>query len=402
MASPTRATRPAPTIDPAQAFDVALEARARAMPSGKWTRYEPDVLPLWVADMDFPVAEVVRAAIKDHVDHGSLGYPARPGLPDLVPAVLDRLVDRFGWALSAEAVQPFPGVIPGLFVATEALSAVGDQVVTQPPVYGPFHAVIDQARREVLYNPLVDDGSGYRMDLDALRSAITPATRALMFCNPHNPTGRVFTRAELEALAEVVLEHRLWVLADELHADLVLEGAHVPFASLSPEVAQRTLTLYGPTKAFNISGLKIAFLVSENPALLARVQAVGGYRLPGVNVLAQAATIAAYREGDAWLEAALAYLRANRDHTLARLRAEAPEVRAHAPQGTYLTWLDLRDAGLGDDPADALLERGRLALNPGHEYGPGGEGFARLNLATSRTTLDEALDRLVATVRGER
>lgn len=394
--------QPAVAIDPVEVFDVATEARSRALACAKWTRYEPDALPLWVADMDFPVAEVIRAAVHEHLERGSLGYPPSPGLPDLVPALLDRLAGRFGWQVPAEAVQPLPGVIPALFVGTEATAAPGDEVITQPPVYPPFFSVIAQAGRALLANRLIDDGDGYRMDVDALRASITPATRTLMFCNPHNPTGRVFTRGELEALAEVVLEHRLWVLSDELHADLVFDGRHVPFASLSPELAQRTLTLYGPTKAFNLAGLKIAFMVSENPALLARVKAVAGYRMPGVNVLAQAATIAAYRQGDAWLDAVLAYLRANRDHVLARLRAEAPEVRMHAPEGTYLAWLDLRAAGLGEDPCGALLERGRLALNPGPDYGPGGEGFARLNFATSRAVLDDALGRLAATVRGER
>jgi cysteine-S-conjugate beta-lyase len=389
-------------IDPRLAFDVASAARSRRLPCAKWTRFEPDVLPLWVADMDFPVADVIRGAVHDHLDHGSLGYPPAAGLPDLVPAVVDRLAGRFGWRVPAEAVRPVPGVMPALFVGTEACAGPGEQVIVQPPVYPPFFSVIDQAGRQVLHDQLVDDGGGYGMDLEALRAAITPATRALLFCNPHNPTGRVFGRAELEALAEVVLEHRLWVLSDELHADLVFDGQHVPFASLGAEVARRTVTLYGPSKAFNLAGLKIAFMIAENATLLARLVALAGRRLPGVNVLGQVATIAAYRHGDAWLAAALAYMRANRDHVAARLRQEAPAVYGHPPEGTYLSWLDLREAGLGDDPAAALLERGRLALNGGTDYGPGGAGFARLNFATSRATLDDALDRLVATVRGER
>ena len=393
---------PTSVIDPVAAFDAAVEARSRAMPSAKWTRYDPDVLPLWVADMDFPVADVIREAMHRHIEEGSSGYPPFGGFPDLLPALRDRLAERFAWHVPLEALHVLPGTIAGLFVGTEATTGPGEQVIVQSPVYPPFYSVIEQAGRVVLHDGLVDDGSGYRMDLDALRAAITPATRALMFCNPHNPTGRVFTRAELEGLAEVVLEHRLWVLSDELHADLVFDGAHTPFASLSPEIAQRTLTLYGPTKSFNLASAKLAFLVSENAALLERVKRVAGYRLPGVNTLGQVAAIAAYRHGGPWLEAALAYLRGNRDHVQARLAAETPQVRAYAPEGTYLTWLDLRGAGLGDDPAAALLERGRLALNAGADYGPGGEGFARLNFATSRATLDAALDRLVATVRGER
>jgi len=190
------------------------------------------------------------------------------------------------------------------------------------------------------------------------------------------------------------------VISDELHADLVFDGAHVPFASLSAEIAQRTVTLYGPTKAFNLAGFKIGFLIAENPALLARIKEIAGYYQPGVNVFAQVATLAAYRDGGPWLEAALTYLRANRDHLIARLAAEVPAVRAYAPEGTYLVWLDFRAAGLGDDPAAALLERGRVGLNAGAEYGVGGDGFARFNVATSRSVLDAAIDRVVAVAGG--
>jgi len=385
-------------VDIATAFDAPTEADLRAKPAAKWLRYDPDVLPVWVADMDFPPAEPVRRALHAHLDHGSYGYPPFGGVPGLVDALAERLATRFDWHVPREAVHPLAGIIPGLFLGTLATTGPGEQVVVQPPIYPPFFAAIRQTQRAVLENPMRDDGTRFVMDLDQLRAAITPATRAIMFCNPHNPTGRVFSRAELEALAEVVLEHRLWMISDELHADLVFDGRHVPFASLSPEVAQRTITLYGPTKAFNLAGLKVGFLVAENPALLARVKEVAGYFLPGVNVLGQVAALAAFREGGPWLDAALAYLRGNRDHLLARLAAEAPAVRAYAPEGTYLVWLDFRAAGLGDDPAAALLERGRVGLNAGADYGTGGAGFARFNVATSRRILDAAIDRLVATV----
>jgi cysteine-S-conjugate beta-lyase len=389
---------PTPAIDPHVAFHAATEAALRAKPSGKWTRYDPDVLPVWVADMDFPPADAIRDALHDHLEHGSFGYPPKGGIPGLVPAVADRLDARFGWRVDAEAIHPLAGIIPGLFLGTLATTGPGDQIVVQPPIYPPFFSVIEQTKRAVLDNPLVDDGARYVMDLDQLRSSITPWTRAIMFCNPHNPTGRVFERAELEALAEIVLEHRLWVISDELHADLVLEGAHVPFASLSPEIAQRTVTAYGPTKAFNLAGSKIGFLVTENEALMARIKEIAGYFQPGVNVFGQVATRAAYRDGGPWLDAALTCIRTNRDHLLARLAAEAPAVRAYAPEGTYLVWLDFRGAGLGDDPAAELLERGRVGLNSGLDYGAGGAGFARFNVATSRSILEAAIDRVVAVV----
>ena len=387
-------------LDLRAVFDAAIEPVLRAKPSGKWTRYEPDVLPLWVADMDFPLAEAIEAALHDHLKRFSVGYPPFGGYPGLVPAVVERLATRFDWTVTPEDVHVMPGVIPGLFLGTMATTGPGEQVIVQPPIYPPFFAAIRQTQRAVLDNPMVDDGTRFVLDLEGLRAAITPATRMLMFCNPHNPTGRVFAREELEALAEIVLEHRLWVVSDELHADLVFDGRHVPFASLSPEVAQRTVTLYGPTKAFNLAGLKVAFLIAENPALLARVKGVAGYLMPGANVMGQIAALAAYRDGGPWLDAALAYLRANRDHVHARIEAEAPAVRSYAPEGTYLTWLDFRATGLGEDPAATLVERGRVALNAGGDYGIGGPGFARLNFATCRATLDAALDRIVGVVAG--
>lgn len=386
------------TIDPRDAFDVATEARLRSRPSGKWNLYDADVLPLWVADMDFPPAAPIRAALEAHLDAGSYGYPTWGGIPGLRDATAERLQQRFGWQVGTEDIHLLPGIIPGLFLGTLATSGPQEQIIVQPPIYPPFYSAIGQTQRRVLENPMVDDGTRYVMDLEQLRAAITPATRTLMFCNPHNPTGRVFDRAELEALAEIVLEHRLWVVSDELHADLIFDGEHIPFASIAPEVAQRTITLYGPTKTFNIAGFKVAFAIAQNPQLLARLKEVAGSFMPGVNVMGQVATLAAFREGDPWLEAALAYLRANRDHLLSRLAAEAPAVRGYPSEGTYLLWLDFRATALGENPAEVLRERGRVALNAGLDYGTGGAGFARINVATSRAVLDAAIDRIVATL----
>ncbi len=385
-------------IDPALAFDAATETELRNRPSAKWTYYDADVLPLWVADMDFEVAAPIREALRHYVDHGSYGYPPRGGLPGLVPAVADRLATRFGWTVEDEDVHVVAGVLPGVVLGILATTSPDDHVILQPPVYPPFYKAIAETKRQVLENPLVNGADGYGLDIEGLRAAITPTTRTLLLCNPHNPTGRMFTRAELEALAEVVLEHDLWVISDEVHADLALEGTHVPFASLSPEAAQRTLTVYGPTKAFSLAGLGVSFVISQNPELLARAQAQRTHATPGPNVFGQVAALAAYRHADAWREAAIEYIRANRDHLLQRLRDEAPTVKAHPAQGTYLMWLDFRDTGLDDDPAAALLSLGRVALNPGPSFGTGGAGFARLNLATSRRTLDAAIDRIMHVV----
>jgi cysteine-S-conjugate beta-lyase len=379
-------------------YDDLTEAQLRTRACAKkWQTYPEDVLPLWVADMDFPVAEEIKAAVARQLDSDALGYGPKGGMPDLRQSLVDRLACRFGWTVTPDDVQPLPGIIPGLALGSLVTAGPSEEIVIQPPVYPPFAQTVEASGRCVVENPLLDDDGHYRLDIDGLDAAVTPATRALIICNPQNPTGRVFARAELEALAEVVLAHRLWVISDELHADLVFDGAHVPFASLSPEVAARTITLYGPTKAFNIAGLKIGFAIAQNEALLARLRSAAGMIVPSPTTLSQQAAIAAFRQGDRWLAETMSYLRANRDHLVARLGRDAPAVRVRPPEGTYLAWLDLRSLGLGDGLEEALLAAG-VGLNPGASYGTGGDGFARLNFATSRAILDAALDRLVALV----
>jgi cysteine-S-conjugate beta-lyase len=379
-------------------FDAVTESQLRAKACSKWHAYPDDVLPLWVADMDFPVADEIKAAVKDQLDVDDLGYGPKTGLPGLRESLVERLATRFDWHVDVGDVRPLPGIVPGIHLAALALAGPGDELVVQPPVYPPFYSAVVNAGRCVLENPMLVQGGHYTLDTEGLRRAITPATRALILCNPQNPTGRVFTRSELEALAEVVLEERLWVVSDELHADLVLDGRHVPFASLSPDVAQRTVTLCGPTKAFNIAGLKIGFAIAQNRALLDRLGSVASTLLPGPTTLSQRAAIAAYRGGDAWLDATLSYLRTNRDHLVARIGAEAPTVKVRSPEGTYLAWLDLRALGLGAG-LEAALHQAGVALNDGATFGTGGEGHARLNFATSRTILDAAIDRIVALAR---
>ncbi|CAN5831189.1 PatB family C-S lyase [soil metagenome] len=379
----------------AASFDALSEATLRARPCAKWRHYPDDVLPLWVADMDFPVAPEIKRAIVDQLDRDLLGYGPKSGMPDLRESVVHRLAERYDWHVTVDDVHPLPGIIPGLYLGAMVTAGPGEEIVIQPPVYPPFATTIAQSGRTVLENPMVEMDGHYTLDIEGLRGAITPATRALLLCNPQNPTGRVFERSELEALAEVVLEHRLWVVSDELHADLTYDAAHVPFASIGDEVAARTITLYGPTKTFNVAGLKIGFAVAQNPALLERLRTTAGYLVPGPTTPSQVATVAAYRHAGGWLEETRAYLRANRDHLAARLRAEAPEIALRAPEATYLAWLDLRRLDLGDAVDEALQAAG-LGLNAGATFGTGGAGYARLNFATSRAILDAAIDRLVS------
>ena len=367
----------------------------------KWTYYpelhpESDILPLWVADMDFPPAAPITNALAERAKSGNLGYPAGylTGEPGLREALASWLSARHGWRVAEDDIWPVHGIIPGLYLGALTCASAGEGVVLQPPLYPPFINAVQDTGRAAQYNPLRWTGTRWEMDLGGLEALITPETRVVMFCNPHNPTGRVFSRAELEALAEVILRHRLWVVSDELHSDLVYPGQrHIPFASLSSEIAARTVTLLGPTKTFNIAGLKIGFVITRNAELQKRLKRVGAGLVTPPNVMAQTAARAAYEEGGAWLDEALGYLQGNRDRVTRFAETYLPGSSYAAPEGTYLAWLDLRGLGLGEGLYERLLACG-VGLNEGHHNGPGGEGFARLNFATSAAIVEEALARM--------
>ncbi len=360
----------------------------------KWQKHPEDVLPLWVADMDFPVAEPIKEAIRRYLPSDNFGYSQEGGLPGLREALTGHLETRHGWQVSPEHLLLLNGIVPGLFLSVLALSSPGEDVLMNTPVYGPFLKAARATGRRATEVPMQLLGGRWQLDLEGLEEAVTPATRILMLCNPHNPLGRVFEPSELEALAELALEHRLWVVSDELHADLVFSGSrHLPFASLSSEIAERTVTLLGPTKAFNIAGLKIGFAASRNPQLLRRLEAVAAGLVSEPNVLAQVAALAAYREGREWLEGTVRYLEANRDFMKDYLKTHLPQVGFVPPEGTYLAWLDLRLLE-ATNTEEYLLEHAKVALNDGAWFGLGGAGFARLNFATSRGILEEAFHRL--------
>jgi cystathionine beta-lyase len=344
--------------------------------------------------MDFPISLAIKEAIRAALEGENFGYPTRGGLPGLRASVQRRLSARYGWQVSEDDIEPLSGIIAGLQLGCELTTSRGEEVLMPTPIYPPFLSVVGSSHRAVLHGDMVRTSQGWQLDFERLEALVTPATRLLMFCNPHNPTGRVFGRHELEQLAEFVLRHRLWVVSDELHADLTLPGHHhVPLALLGDEIAQRTLTLYGPTKAFNIAGLRIGFAISQNQALLKAFRQRAGH-LFTPNTLAQVATMAAYDGGDVWLEKTLAYLDGNRAHLASFLHSRLPQLGYAGTEGTYLAWLDFRSLGLGDGLHKVLLETCKLALNDGRTFGPAGEGFARLNFATSRGILEEALARL--------
>ncbi|MGE4533180.1 MalY/PatB family protein [Halomonas sp.] len=380
------------------AFDFAtpIERRhpAGGWPSQKWHRYGDEVLPLWVADMDFASPPAVLEALRARVDHGVFGYGLVPD--SLRETLCDWSREHYGWGIAPEWQHWLPGVVPALHLASLALTEPGDGVLTVTPIYPPFLHVAERtgrlAQRAALAAPTAP-GQPWRLDIDALAAAITPETRLLLWCQPHNPTGRVWSRDDLAGLAELVTRHALHVVSDELHCDLLLEeGArHVPLAAAFPELAARTITLWAPSKTFNLAGLTAACAVIPDPALRRRFAAAAKGLMPDGNVMGLVAAEAAYAHGDPWRQALLAVLRSHRA-TLAERVARWPGVSMSAPESTYLAWLDLREAGLGESPQRALLEGAGVALSDGADFGH--PGFARLNFGTTATQLEAALARL--------
>lgn len=382
------------------AFDFATPVERRHPAEGwasqKWHRYADDVLPLWVADMDFRSPPAVIDALHARVAHGVYGYGEVPDT--LTETLCQWSAHHYDWPIRADWQQWLPGVVPALHLAALALTAPGDGVLTVTPIYPPFLAVAERTGRlpqqAALATPVSRDDS-WRLDIGALEAAVTPETRLLLWCHPHNPTGRVWSHGELAALAAFVERHDLWVVSDELHCDLLLDdGArHRPLVAAFPALAKRTITLWSPSKTFNLAGLTTACAVIPEPGLRKRfAQATKGL-LPDGNVLGLVAAEAAYRDGEPWRQALLQVLRENRATLEARV-ATWPGVEMSSPASTYLAWLDMRNANLGESPQAALLEQAGVALSDGAAFGH--PGFVRLNFGTTASQLEAALTRMDA------
>jgi cystathionine beta-lyase len=381
----------------ASEFDFDRVIDRRSTDSNKWRKFPPDVLPLWVADMDFPSPPAVVRALRARVEHGFFGYLADPN--ELPGVVAERVAKRYGWRVGPEAVVTLPGVIAGFNQALRALTSPGDGLLIQTPVYPPILRAAGNHGLRRDEHALTRGADGrYTIDLDAFSAAFRERTRVFLLCNPHNPVGRLYGRTELEAMADVCLHRDVFIVADEIHCDLLHDGRqHVPIASLAPEIEQRTITLMAPSKTFNLPGLKCAVGIIPNAALRERFAAAAADLVPKIGVLGYTGALAAYREGDAWLDALLAYLKDNRDFLVRQIRTALPGVAMAPPEATYLAWLDCRGAARGAaDPYTFFLERARVAFNDGAAFGPGGAGFVRLNFGCPRALLVQALERMQA------
>ena len=376
-------------------FDRIIDRRGTE--SNKWHKYPPDVLPLWVADMDFASPEPVIRALRERVEHGVFGYGVEQ--PEFHQVMHDRFLKRYGWKVEPEAMVLMPGVTPGNNTACRAFGGPGDGIVMQLPVYPPILRLPDNVGMSRDAASLVRESDGrYTIDFDAFERAITPRTRMFVLCNPHNPVGRVFTREELLRIAEICLRHNLIICADEVHGDLIYTGhSHVPIASLDPAIEARTITLLAPSKTFNLAGLKTSMAVIPNHALREKFMAARVDMVQTGNILGYTAMLAAYRDGQPWLDELLRYLESNRDFLVKHVRSNFPGIEMGVPEGTYLAWLDCRRAGIPrNDPFTFFLESGRVAFNDGTTFGPGGEGFVRLNFGCPRSLLVQGLERMSA------
>jgi len=374
-------------------YDFDILPNRRATESVKWREYPEDVLPLWVADMDYLSPEPVIRALRERVEHGVFGYPKEP--PEMRAMLVARMAERYGWTIQPDEIIFLPGVVSGFNLACHAVAQPGGGVLVQTPVYSPIlsAAKITGMARQEMELTCLPDGS-YEIDFDAFEAAIIPETRLFILCNPHNPVGRVFRRDELAHLAEICLRHGVTICSDEIHCDLVYSGhSHFPIAALDPAVARQTITLMAPSKTFNIAGLECSFAIVRDAELRRRYQHAHHGLLSGVNVLGWAAALAAYRDGQEWLDQVLRYLEANRDFLCDFVHKEIPALKLAKPEGTYLAWLDCREAGIGR-PYEFFLEQARVALNNGMTFGRGGEGFVRLNFGCPRSVLSEALERI--------
>ena len=386
--------------NPPAELDAVRPAARRPSRGEKWTTYPDDVLPLWVADMDFPIAEPIRRVLRFAVERSDLGYPIHPAPTAIPELTAERMQRLYGWSFAPERVEILSDVVQGMFTAVYQFSAPGDGVVVQTPIYPPFVGAVAKQGRRLDENPLALGPHGYEFDLERLRRDTDERTRVLLLCNPHNPTGRAFRRDELEALAAIALERNWWVVADEIHQDLVHPGhRYVPFASLSPAIEARTITLTAASKAFNIAGLRCGVAIFGSDEAKRRFCALPRHIRGGIGMLGIEALEAAWRYSEPWLDEVRAYLAENRAYLIDFVRDEFPGVVLHPPEATYLAWLDFRALDLRPSPFAFFLENAKVALSDGATFGAPGRGFARINFATSRAILSDALERMAKSLR---
>ena len=367
----------------------------RPTESVKWNLYEEDVLPLWVADTDFLSPPAVVEQLQKRIEHGIFGYGLPPNGLDEV--ITKRMRDIYGWDVNVEEISYVPGIVTGFNLAMRCACGEEDSVIYQTPAYPPFVSSPACAGLIGVQNPMYlgDDGQ-YQVDFELFeKQIIENRPKIFILCNPHNPTGRVFTVLEMEKFADICLRHKVLICSDEIHCDIVYEGhKHIPIASLSPEISKITSTFMAPSKTYNIAGLHASVAIIQDEERRNKYLDFKRYLVSDPGLLALVAAKAAYEHGDEWLREQLAYLQANRDYLDAVLPKALPGVSWSKPEATFLGWLDFRQSGIEGDLQKFFIDHARVALNDGDSFGKGGEGFLRINFGCTRATLEKAINQM--------
>lgn len=379
-------------------FDVPIERKNTG--SMKWDMVDTlyrgqDLLPMWVADMDFQAPNEIIEAIIKRTKHGIFGYPKHSTLAD--QAIKNWLKRHFDWEISERSILFTFGVVPTIGQIIQQFTDEGDEIIIQTPVYPPFFQLVTNYNRTLLQNPLRYEKGKYEMDFDHLESIITSKTKMLILCNPHNPVGRVWTKYELEKLAKICEKHDLLIVSDEIHADLVYEGhKHVPIASLSADISKRTFTLLAPTKTFNLAAFQISYCIIENNDLYNQLkQRLTKQFLNMTNLYGELVTEVAYTYGDKWLTELKSYIKGNYEYAKEFIETNMSKLKVIEPEGTYLLWIDCSELPFtASERKKWLIQEARVALNHGPTFGKEGKHFERMNIACSRKTLEEGLNRI--------
>ncbi|MDP4187419.1 MAG: PatB family C-S lyase [Bacteroidota bacterium] len=358
-----------------------------------------EVLPMWVADMDFRTPDFIVNAIKKRADHEIYGYSFQP--ESFYEAIIYWLNQRHQWKVKRNWLTVSPGIVTALNMAVLAYSRPGDKVIIQPPVYFPFMWSVRNNGRQLVFNQLKKEGNQYKMDFEDLEKKIDKRTKLFFLCNPHNPGGRVWTKSELKRLSEICVKHGIVMVSDEIHSDIIYSGhKHIPLAMVSEDAAQNTVTFVAPSKTFNIAGLTTSEVIIPNQKLFDKFRIIQeNIHLGESNIFGITALEAAYQHGEEWLEQLLHYLEGNLDFIDDFLKKRLPQIKLIRPESTFLAWLNCEDLGLNDNELKKfMIEKAKVALNPGPDFGPGGEGFMRLNFGCPRKTLNQGLEQIAAAV----
>ncbi|MGB4369860.1 MAG: MalY/PatB family protein [Caldicoprobacterales bacterium] len=362
-----------------------------------------DVLPMWVADMDFACPKPILDSIEERNRHGIFGYTTHPD--SLYESVIGWMKKRHGWNVAKEWILYSPGVVTSLNLAIMSFTQPGDSVIIQSPVYPPFFSVVKNNDRTLVVNPLIEKSGYYSIDFKNLEDQMASGCKMMILCSPHNPVGRVWTRTELDRIAKLCEKYEVLLISDEIHSDLIMPGhKHTPIATVSQYIKQNSVTCIAPSKTFNVPGLTTSAVIIPNPKLRMEFKkTINGIGIGMSNVFGMVAMEAAYTHGESWLEDLIIYLDDNINCLMEYLETNIPEIKVTKPQGTYLVWLDCRALNMdGKTLHKFMINKGKLGLNNGLDFGPDGEGFLRMNIACPRVTLEEGLNRLNKAVKAWR